>query len=348
MELARPFALALLALLVPFVWLLRREATRRHALLASYADPVVWRAIRPEHAARRERHRVTLTALALGLGLFAFAGPRWGTVYEDASRRGIDVVVGVDVSRSMLAEDFAPNRLQKAKHQLDALLEKLQGDRVAVMAFAGEAYLYCPLTLDYSAARLYLGILSPDAIPTPGTNLEDAIRTGARAFESAERKHKVLLLLTDGENLQGKTLDAARDAAAEGVVIYAIGIGSPEGAPIPIRDAAGEVTYKKDASGKVVMSKLDEDTLKAVAEASGGAYYQSSYGEIELDWFLEEIARMEKKDLKSQVVTRKKDRFWLFAFAAFALLLIEAALPDGPLPRLSRRAERAPDEKEAA
>lgn len=338
MDFARPWLLLLLvAIALLAVWLVR-ASQRNRAALAEFASSEVWRAVRVHTAPGRETLRIVLVVVALALMVVALAGPRFGTVFEEVRRRGIDIVVAVDVSKSMLAEDLAPNRLEKAKHQLASLLDQVRGDRVAVLPFAGQAFLLCPLTLDYSAAKLYLSILDVNAIPTPGTNITAAIETATEAYESVNRKHKVMLLLTDGESTVGEVEKATEKAKEEGVVIYTIGIGSPEGVPIPQRDEQGNIAYVKDKSGQVVLSKLDETQLQKIADTTGGKYYRSSYGELELGWFLEEIEKMDKKDLKSQVITRKRERFFVFALAAMMMLAVEAAWPERRV-RGSRRSD---------
>jgi Ca-activated chloride channel homolog len=338
MDFARPIYFALLIFVAAAGLLMIAAAHRRKSDLENYASSAVWKVIRDRFTPGREITRAACVLSALVFIVTGIAGPRFGTVYEEVRRRGVDLVVAVDVSKSMLAEDFAPSRLGKAKHQLTALLDKLEGDRVAIMPFAGQAYLMCPLTLDYSAAKLYLSILDENSIPTPGTNIAVAIEKALTAFEKMERKHKVVLLLTDGESLEGDAVKAAEDAASEGVAIHTIGIGSPEGVPIPIRGDDGNLAYKKDKRGEVVLSKLDETTLEKIALLTGGKYYRSSYDEMELDWFLDQLAKMEKKDLKSQVVSRKKERYFAFALAAMILLTLEGALPD----RRIRRKKKTP------
>ncbi len=345
MDFARPIFFTLFVLVAAAGVLMIVAADRRRRELEKFASSAVWKAVRERFTPGRELTKGLCLAAAMALLVTGVAGPRFGTVYEEVRRRGVDLVVAIDVSNSMLAEDFAPSRLGKAKHQLSALLDKLEGDRVAIMPFAGQAYLMCPLTLDYSAAKLYLSILDEDSIPVKGTNIAAAVETALTAFEKMERKHKVILLLTDGEGLEGDAAEAAKKAADEGVIIHTIGIGSPDGVPIPIRDDEGNLAYKKDRRGEVVMSKLDETTLEKISLLTGGKYYRSSYDEMELDWFMKQLAGMEKKDLKSQVISRKKERYFAFAALALAVLAAEALLPDRRIRRKKKNGVKAKTKK---
>lgn len=250
----------------------------------------------------------------------ALSRPQWGTKMEMVFRRGVDIVVALDTSTSMLAQDMAPNRLAKAKSEIASLVNRLRGDRIGIVAFAGVAFLQCPLTLDYGAAKLFLDLVDEKLVPRPGTNLAAAIRTGIRAFEAEEFKHKVLVLITDGEQHEGDPLAAAEEAKKAGVRIYCLGIGKTEGEPIP--DPSGG--YKKDASGKVVMTRLDVETLQRIAATTGGKFHHATKSEIELDRVYEEIRKMESKELFSQKFARYEERFvWPLALALF-LLLVEA------------------------
>lgn len=277
----------------------------------------------------RQITKVALYLLALLFLIVALARPQIGTRLEEVKREGIDLLIAVDVSLSMLAQDVPPSRLEKAKHEIGSLLKKLRGDRVGIIAFAGDAFLQCPLTLDYGAARLFLDALEPGIIPDPGTSIDRALEVAFESFSSAERKYKVLVLITDGEN-HGKELDPLIDEAdRQGIVVYTVGIGSPEGVPIPVYDERGIQTgFKKDRSGKVVTTRLDELTLEKIAMKTGGKYYRATGAEQELDRIYDDIAKMEKKELGSVRFTQYEDRFQYFLAVAVLLLIFEMAIPE--------------------
>jgi Ca-activated chloride channel family protein len=269
----------------------------------------------------------TAAVCAVFFAALALMGPQMGASTETVHRTGLDVFFAVDTSKSMDADDLQPTRLKRAVMELEEFLETLEGNRAGLIAFAGDAFIECPLTLDYGAVKLFLDVLDTGLIAVPGTDLGWAIDTARKGFGAGDRKGKVLILLTDGEDHGGSAEDAAKAAAAEGVVIYTIGIGSPQGTVIPVRNDRGEIVeYKKDEKGQVVTSRLDEGLLQKVALATGGKYYRSSTGRMELRRILEDILKMEKKDLGSAQITRYQNRyqyvllpaFLLFAAAAFA------------------------------
>jgi Ca-activated chloride channel family protein len=227
----------------------------------------------------------------------------------------------------MEANDVVPNRLEKAKHMLASLIDELQGDRIGVVAFAGTAFVQCPLTLDHGAARMFLDILNTRVIPAPGTDLGAAIRTAIKAFDQKEKKYKALVLLTDGEDHQGEWKEAAGEARDAGVQIYCIGIGTSSGQPIPMRDEQGATSgYKKDENGEVVVSRLDENTLREIAGMTNGKYYFATAGEAEIDDLRQEIGRLDKRELESKVVRSYEERFQYFLAAGLLLILAEMLL----------------------
>ncbi len=277
---------------------------------------------------RRQVAKAALIIVGISLMALALARPQVGTRLEEVKREGVDVFVALDVSTSMLAEDVQPSRLAKAKHEISSFVDLLQGDRVGLIAFAGEAFVQCPLTLDYGAAKTFLDIMDPDLIPEPGTNLAAAIAIAMKSFESQERKYKVLVLITDGEHHGDDLLKVIEAADQEGVVIYTVGIGSSKGVPIPMYDLSGAREFKKDRSGQVVLTKLDQFGLQKIALTTGGKYYHSVTGETKLDLIYEDISKMEKKELASMKFAQYEDRFqFLLAFAAL-LLLMELLLSD--------------------
>ena len=258
--------------------------------------------------------------LALLSMVMALCQPHFRTKEITVERKGVDIVIAVDVSQSMLAKDVAPDRLAKAKLELSTLVDRLKQDRVGIVAFAGEAFIQCPLTLDKNAAKLFISMLSPDLIPTPGTMIGSALRVAAQAFAEKDKEHKAVILLTDGEDQGSDPLGAARKAAQAGVKVFAIGIGTPDGGTLPGNSA--QEGFKKDRQGRVVLSKLDEPLLKKIASATGGVYYRSSRGEVEIENLMREIRKMGQKGLRSDKIIEYEESFQYFlGFALFGLAL---------------------------
>ena len=270
-----------------------------------------------------------LLLTAVALLVLCLARPQWGARLEQVRRRGVDVVVALDTSLSMLAEDLKPNRLVRAKAEVASFLDRLAGDRVGLVAFAGTAFVQCPLTMDYGAAKLFLSAMDETLLPKPGTAIAEAIGAALRAFPPGQRKHKVLVLITDGEDFGADPVAAAKEAREQGVVIYTIGIGAGGGQPIPLRDAQGRLTgYKKDREGAVVTTRLNESVLERIALAADGKYFRASASELELSRIAEEIGRMEKRELASHLYSQYEDRYQVFLPLPLALLLAETLVSD--------------------
>lgn len=287
--------------------------------------------VRKLMAATSSGRQVFKAALVTG-GLFflvlAAARPQFGTKEEIVRRKGVDIVVALDTSLSMLAEDIRPNRLERAKREVAALIDKLKGDRVGIVAFAGEAFVQCPLTLDYGAAKLFLDAVDTGLIPVRGTAIGEAIRVSAQAFDREQKKFKVLILVTDGEDHEGDPLKAAKQAAEEGVRVYAIGVGTREGELIPVRGDGGVTEYMKDRGGNIVKSRMDETALEKVALITDGRYYRSTSSGIELDRVYEDISKMEQRELSSKRLTQFEDRYQYPLCLAVACFAAEAMLSD--------------------
>ncbi|MCA9734182.1 MAG: VWA domain-containing protein [Deferribacteres bacterium] len=277
----------------------------------------------------RQKFKASLVLSGMFFLILALARPQIGTRLEEVQREGVDILVAVDVSLSMNAKDIAPSRLEKAKHEVGTLIRQLAGDRIGIIAFSGDAFLHCPLTLDYGAAKLFLDALEPGTIADPGTNINRAITVALNSFDQKERKYKVLILITDGENHGGDLKPLIDQAEREGVVIHTVGIGSPEGVPIPVVNDQGIQTgFKKDRSGSVVTTKLDELTLEKIALQTGGKYFRASGSEDELDQIYSTITKMEKKELGAVKFTQYEDRYQYFLLFALLLLLWEILLPE--------------------
>ena len=320
------YLLVLLPLLLAFmVWVIRRKRRGVQVLVG----PHLASRLTGNSSSRRQWSKGLLVVAAVGLLLGGLARPQFGTRLETVEREGQDLVVVLDLSASMLARDIQPNRLEKAKHAIGTLIGLLEGDRIGIVGFAGEAFVQCPLTLDYGAARTLLASMGPESIPVPGTALGEALRKGLELFSVEEKKHKVMVLITDGEDHLGRPLEVAREAAGQGVVIHAVGIGSMQGTPIPVFDSEGRAQgFKKDRTGEVVMTRLDESTLRELAEETGGTYQRSSPGESELEGIYGEVAAMEKKQLASIQVAQYEERFQIPVLLGLLLLLADLLLAE--------------------
>src|SRR3989338_865583 len=280
-------------------------------------------------SAVKERGKRILIVIAASFLILALTRPQIGSKLAMTKRYGVDILVAIDTSLSMLAQDIKPNRLEKAKFEITSLIEKLKGDRIGILTFSGDSFIQCPLTLDYGAAKMFLSIIEAGMLPRPGTAIGDAIRVAADSFIKKEKKHKVLILLTDGEDHGTSPVEAARDAHKQGIIVYTIGIGTGKGEPIPMLDEKGNITgYKKDKNGEVVMSRLDEETLQKIALVTGGKYYRASGREFELGQIYSEINKMEKKELSSRLYTQYEERFQYFLGIGLVLLCIEFVIGD--------------------
>ncbi len=312
-------------LIVFFIWVVRYK----ELLLQRFGEPAILERLMANFSPARRNAKQALLVLSYLFFVIALADPQIGTRMEEVKREGVDIIVAIDVSRSMLAEDVAPNRLEKAKQEVSRLIDMLQGDRIGVLAFAGIAHVQCPLTLDYSAAKLFLSIIDTDLIPQPGTAIAEAIRTSIRGFNEKDRKHKVLILITDGEDHEGEPVEAAKEAEQEGVIIYTVGIGDPQGVPIPEYDRYGnQVGFKKDRSGSVVTTRLDVVTLQKIAYQTGGKYFLANQTSSELKDIYEEISKLEKKELVSRQFAQYEDRFQIFIALGLICLLLEIFIPE--------------------
>lgn len=329
---ASPEVLWLLVGLPAAVLLLLVAAARRRRALEAFAGRLHPRLAAVSRGRRAVKAGLLLAALILTS--VALARPRFGTRIEEVPMRGLDLVVALDLSTSMLAEDVPPSRLAVARSEIAALIDRLQGDRVAILGFAGVPFVACPLTTDYGAAKMFLEALAPEVLPVPGTAIGPAIEKSVGAFASGEHRYKVLILVTDGEDHSGRAVAAAQEAARQGVRIYTIGIGQRRGGPIPVRGASGVVDgFKKDQKGSIVTSRLDVETLARVAEVTGGRSYAATRGEEELSAILAEISRMERRELGVRRIDRMEERYQFFAGLALLCLLVRGLVASRPSAR---------------
>lgn len=322
-RLAHPEYLYGLFILLPLLALYYYAARRRGTMLARFGDPALLAGLVDSPGRYRRGVKFTLLALALLFLVLGLANPQIGTKMEEVKREGVDAVIALDVSNSMKAEDIRPNRLDHAKQNISRMLGDLQNDRVGLIVFAGQSYLQLPLTTDYGSVRLVLNTIDTDAVPVPGTAIGSAIRLAMESFIAGEKKHKVIILITDGENHEDDALGEAKKAREEGVVIHTIGMGSAEGSPIPVYENGAVAGFRKDADGSVVLSRLNEGMLREIAEAGGGVYVRATNRQNEFDDIFREISSMEKKEFGARVFTDYEDRFQFLLGAALLLLLLE-------------------------
>jgi Ca-activated chloride channel family protein len=311
------YLLLLLPLVVGIWWLAQRRLRQRLSrFLGAAPSRLVVNARQP-----RPVLRLLLLLVALAAIVVALARPRWGFEWREVSRQGVDIMVAIDVSQSMRAQDLSPNRLSRAKREIVDLLQLLEGDRIGLLVFAGVAFVQCPLTVDYQAVEMFLDHLSTDLIPVPGTAIGAAIRqatTSLTESDSDESAGKALILITDGEDHGSEPLAAAQAAKEAGIEIYTIGVGAREGAPVPSKDGG----FVRDKSGQIVLSRLQDQDLKEIAEVTDGRYVRSVSGDFDLDQiYFNSI----KQNLTKGTLYEKRERLWyerFFWFSALAIFLL--------------------------
>lgn len=325
---AHPEYLYLLAAVPLLIALSLWSAHARRRAWKRLGNPVLLQQLVPDAGSAKRAVRFLLVVLAFSLAIAGLANPQVGTRMETVKREGVDILIALDVSNSMKAEDFQPDRLENAKQQISLMLDKLQNDRIGIVVFAGSSYLQLPLTTDYSAARLLLSAIDTEIVPVQGTAIGSAIRLAMKSFVKGETKHKVVIVISDGENHEDDAEAAARDAAKEGIVVHAIGMGSPQGVPIPLYRNGIASGYRKDADGSVVVTRLNEAALQRIADAGKGRYIRATNRQDELDAIFKEIAGMEKKEFGARVFTEYEDRFQYPLAAALLFLIAEFFLTE--------------------
>lgn len=314
-------ALYLIPLLLVLFWFTFK---REKKLLGVFADSKLHKVLLPYRSTGKNMLKFALTILAIALVILSLANPQVGSKVEEVKQVGIDVFILLDVSLSMKAEDIKPSRLEKAKHEISKLIQRLQGDRIGLIVFSGEAYVQFPLTTDYAAANLFLNAVDVASVPLPGTAIEPAINLAMNSFKEDAETKKAIVLITDGEDHEGNVVKIAEDAAGKGFQVYAIGFGSPTGVPIPIYNSAGtQIGYKKDKFGNVVLTKLDESTLTQIANAGGGKYYRGSNTEDQLELIYNDLSKLEQTEYGATRITDYEDRYYYFLVPAILLLILD-------------------------
>ena len=281
----------------------------RKRALRKFGDTGLISHLMPYVSSFRPVLKFILLILALTSVVFALADPQFGSKLEKVKREGVEIIIALDVSNSMLAEDIEPDRLERAKRAISKMVDQLNNDKIGLIVFAGDAYVQVPLTTDYSAVKMYLTSINTEIVPRQGTAIGSAIDLAIGSFDEQSELDKALVIITDGENHQGDAVEAAEKANEKGITIHTIGMGNPSGSPIPLREENGTTVYQKDREGNVVVSKLNEETLKRISAEGNGTYIHASNARTGLNALFEEISKMNQKEIESKVYTDYQHRF---------------------------------------
>lgn len=291
--------------------------------LRKFGETSVIGRLMPWRSKGKPGFKFALLMVAYAFLVFGLANPQIGSKLEKVERKGSDLVIALDVSNSMLAQDIRPDRLTRAKQAISRLIDQLQGDRIGIVVFAGKAYSQLPITSDYGAAKMFLSTISTDIVPVQGTAIADAINLSAGSFKDDDHG-KAIIVITDGENHEGDATEAARQAAEKGINVYTIGMGLPEGAPIPVFNTRGQLTgYKKDKQGNAIISKLNETMLQQIAAAGNGKFILASNRSGGLERILDEINKLEKSEFETKMFSDYEDRFQYLLAVALLLIVLE-------------------------
>ncbi|MBQ4201926.1 MAG: VWA domain-containing protein [Bacteroidales bacterium] len=308
--------LLLLVPLIPVVYGILRALRRRR--IRRFGDEALVRSLMPSWSGAKGWIRIILWDLAFLCFVIGIARPQMGAKLKEHEAKGAEIMICLDVSNSMLSQDYSPSRLDRAKLAISRVVDKLQGDRIGLIIFAGTSFVQLPITTDYVSAKMFLGNIDTGSVPVQGTAIGDAILTAAKSFSAQSEKSRAIIVITDGENHEDDAVDAARQAAELGIKIYTVGVGSLRGQPIPIN---GELL--KDKDGNIVVSRLDEATLKQIADEGHGAYVHAGNEEFGLNPIIDDIKKMEAEKYNSIVFEEYDELFMYFFAAALALLVLE-------------------------
>ncbi len=316
-----PYILLLLVLIPIFLFFLSFSRIQRKKKFEKFADARLFDFFFQEFSSFKWSLQNVLLIMAFFFMVVAAARPQWDKEVQIIKKEGIDIVVCIDVSKSMDAVDIQPSRIERAKDQISLFIDQLKGDRIAIIAFAGESFVQCPLTDDYGAAKLFLSLLDTETVPSYGTNIGAALEMAMELF-AEDDKHKVIIVASDGEDLEETSLESAERISKEGAIIYTLGIGSPEGSTIPLTDASGNVEYAKDDDGNIIFSKLDVTILTQIAKTGNGRFFPITPHQSEIFEIMQNINAIEKKKFDSKEFIRYKEQYSYFLILALFFFLV--------------------------
>lgn len=312
------YLLIVIPLLIVFFVVMARKKKKA---IAEFGNPELLMPLMPLLSFRRGAWKFVMLMLALIFVIVGVAGPQFGSKLQQVKKKGVELMIALDVSNSMMAQDIKPSRLEKAKMAIARMVEKLSNDKVGLIVFAGDAYVQLPITTDYSSAKLFLSNISTDVVPIQGTAIGSAIDLAAKSFTPETETSKAIIVITDGENHQDDAVAAAKRAREKGITVHTIGMGLEQGAPIPEKGHPGQ--FMKDGSGNIVVSKLDEKTLKEIAKSGEGLYVRASNTEVGLTQLLDEVNRMEKTLLEERVYTDYAEKYQYFLLVGLFFIFVE-------------------------
>lgn len=330
---ANPEYLYLLALVPVLVVLHIVSNIRRHRKMTEYGDEELLSRLMPDVSSVRPNIRFWLLFSAYTLCCFLLARPQFGSKQETVNRRGIETVIALDISNSMLADDVAPNRLEKSKRIISNLVDQFKDDKVGLIVFAGDAFVQLPITNDFISAKVFLNTISPGLITRQGTDIKQAIELASRSFTPNEGVGKAIIVITDGENHEGGAVEAAQAAAEKGYMVYVLGVGLPSGSPIP-GDRKGE--FRKDKDGNVVVTRLNEEMCRNIAAAGKGVYFYVDNSNAAEKALRKEMDKLAKADIETTVYTEYDEQFAIIAWMILIVLLVEILVCDSRNPRLKK------------
>lgn len=316
-----PYLLLLLILIPVFLFFLSFSRIQRKRKFEKYADAKLFDFFFQEFSSFKWSLQNVLFIMAFFFTVIAAARPQWDKEVQIIKKEGIDIVVCIDVSKSMDAVDIQPSRIERAKDQISLFIDQLKGDRIAIIAFAGESFVQCPLTDDYNAAKLFLNLLDTETVPSYGTNIGAALEMALELF-AEDNTHKVIVVASDGEDLEERSLEKAEQIGKQGAIIYTLGIGSPEGSTIPLTDNSGNVEYAKDEAGNIIFSKLDVGILTQIAKLGNGRFFPITPHQSEIFEIMQNINSIEKQKFDSKEFIRYKEQYRYFLIPALVFFLI--------------------------
>jgi Ca-activated chloride channel family protein len=291
--------------------------------IRKFGNPAVVSQLMPDISGLRSHLKFIILTLALITLIFALSGPQFGSRLKEIKRKGIEIIIALDISNSMRAEDIKPDRLERSRQAILRLLDQLENDRIGLIVFAGDAYTQVPITTDYDGARMFLNNINTDIVSRQGTAIDKAIRLASNSFTQDAEANKAIIIISDGENHEGDVIQAAEEANEKGIKVYTIGMGSHEGAPIPIKDAYYQQEFLKDRQGNVVTTKLNSKMLTQIAVAGGGKYYHATSTNVGLNKLFGDLDKLDKVEIESKVYSEYEEQFPVLVRIALGLIILD-------------------------